>query len=184
MKVVIVYESMFGNTRIIADAISAGFGSGNDTVVVPVAQAEVRLLDAADLLVVGGPTHVHGMTRARTRKGAADMARKPGSGLTVEPGADGPGLREWVAGQRQAGMRAATFDTRLGGPAVLTGRASKGIARLLRRHGFTLMARPESFLVTRNNHLRTGEQERARAWGEEVAGQLAAAPEPLSYSHG
>jgi hypothetical protein len=115
------------------------------------------------------------MGRASSRKGAADVARKPGSGLTAEPGAEGPGLREWFAGQRQDGMQAATFDTRLEGPAVLTGRASKGIARLLREHGFTVVARPESFLVTSDNQLRAGEQDHARAWGSKLAGKVAAA---------
>jgi len=33
-------------------------------------------------------------------------------------------------------------------PAALTGRASKGVARLLRAHGFDVVAQPESFVVT------------------------------------
>ncbi|HUA31869.1 MAG TPA: flavodoxin [Streptosporangiaceae bacterium] len=173
MRVVIVYESMFGNTRVVADAIAAGFGPGNDTVVIPVTEAGDGLLEGADLLVVGGPTHVHGLSRANTRKGAADVARKPGSRVTAEPGADGPGLREWFAAQRQHGMRAVAFDTRLEGPAVLTGRASKGITRLIREHGFTLLAPAESFLVTKDNALRAGEQERAREWGGKLAGKAA-----------
>jgi hypothetical protein len=175
MKIVIVYESMFGNTRVVADAIAKGLGPENQTVVIPVGQARVSLLDGAALVVAGGPTHVHGMTRASTRKGAVDVARRPGSGLTVDPGAEGPGLREWLAGQRQDGIPAAAFDTRLEGPAVLTGRASKEIARLLRQHGYTLLASPESFLVTRDNKLRPGEEDRAFDWGQALAGKVAAA---------
>jgi flavodoxin len=38
MKTVIVYESMYGNTRAIADAIGRGLGPENGTVVVPVAR--------------------------------------------------------------------------------------------------------------------------------------------------
>lgn len=87
-------------------------------------------------------------------------------------GASPPGLPEHLD---LANMLAASFDTRLEGPAVLTGRASKGIARLLREHGFTVVARPESFLVTRDNQLRAGEQDRARAWGRKLAGKVAAA---------
>jgi hypothetical protein len=49
-------------------------------------------------------------------------------------------------------MPAAAFDTRVDLPVALTGRASKGIARKLRRHGATLISRPESFLVTKDNH--------------------------------
>jgi len=100
-KTVIVYESMFGNTRALADAIAKGLGPENHTVAVPVAQAGLRLLEGAGLVVAGGPTHVHGMSRANTRKGAADVAGKPGRGLKIEPGAQGPGLRDWFALQRR-----------------------------------------------------------------------------------
>jgi hypothetical protein len=174
MKTVIVYESMYGNTRVIADAIAQGLGSECEAVLVPVSQARPQLLDGADLVVVGGPTHVHGMSRASTRKGAAEAARKPSSGLTLDPGAEGPGLRDWLADLGQVNAPAAAFDTRLEGPAVLTGQASKGIARLLRQHGFTLAAKPESFLVTKASQLRDGEQDRARDWGRQLASKVAA----------
>ena len=59
MRVVIVYESMFGNTHLIADAIAEGLAPGNEVTVVPVAQAGRELLDGADLVVAGGPTHIH-----------------------------------------------------------------------------------------------------------------------------
>jgi flavodoxin len=77
MEVVIIYESMFGNTRVLADAIAEGFGAGNETTVVPVTQAEVGLLEGADLLVVGGPTHVHGLSRTNTRRGAQIWPASP-----------------------------------------------------------------------------------------------------------
>jgi hypothetical protein len=169
MKIVIVYESMYGNTRLIADAIASGTGPGSEAVVIPVAQARPDLLDGADLVVVGGPTHIHGMTRASTRKGAVAEARKPGSRLTLAPGADGPGLRDWLAALGPAGPATATFDTRLAGPAVFTGRASRGIARRLRRRGFTMAAKPESFLVSKDNRLRAGEEDRARDWGRRLS---------------
>jgi hypothetical protein len=41
--------------------------------------------------------------------------------------------------------RATAFDTRIDAPVALTGRASKGITRMLRHHGFTVVADPESF---------------------------------------
>jgi hypothetical protein len=72
----------------------------------------------------------------------------PDSVLTAEPGALGPGLREWFDTLAKHTVKAAAFDTRLHGPTVLTGRASKGIAHALRAHGFDLAAAPESFLVT------------------------------------
>jgi hypothetical protein len=174
MRVVIIYESMFGNTRAVADAIGRGLGSGNEAITVPVAQARPELLDGADLVVVGGPTHVHGMSRAATRKGAAEMAGKPDSGLTLEPGAESVGLRDWFAGLGHVTTAAAAFDTRIGGLAMFTGQASKGIARLLRRHGLHLVARPESFLITKSNHLRAGEEERARDWGRLLSSKVVA----------
>jgi flavorubredoxin len=174
MKAVIIYESMFGNTRAIADAVARGFGPGNEAVVVPVGKASPELLDGADLVVVGGPTHVHGMSRASTRKGAVQAAAKPGSRLTLVPGAEGAGLREWFAALGRENFAAAAFDTRLDGVAMLTGRASKGIARLLRHHGFTLAASPKSFLVTGNNRLRPGEEDRAFEWGRLLSSKVVA----------
>ena len=72
---------------------------------------------------------------------------------------------------------AAAFDTRLVGPAAFTGRASKGLARLLERHGLTLITEPKSFLVTSDNTLRPGEEDRAREWGEALAARMPTATE-------
>lgn len=179
MRVVIVYESMYGNTHEIADAIARGLWHENDVTVVPVGQARADLLDGADLVVVGGPTHVHGMSRANSRQAAVEQARKPGNLLTLDTGmaADGPGLRDWLGSLGQLGDHgpyAAAFDTRLGGPAVFTGRASTAIAKLLRRHGLTLVAPAKSFLVTRENRLRSGEKNRAYTWGQQLAADVAA----------
>jgi hypothetical protein len=90
---------------------------------------------------------------------------------TMEPGAtDGPGLRGWLGELPKAdGARAATFDTRLDRSAALTGSASRGIARRLRRHGYEIVAR-ESFLVEDSEGpLEDGELDRARAWGAQLA---------------
>jgi len=172
MRVVIVYESMFGNTHLIADAIAEGLAPGNEITVVPVAQAGRELLDGADLVVAGGPTHVHGMSGARSRASAVETAHKEGSRLTLDPSAEGPGLHDWLAGLGQARIRGAAFDTRLAGSPMLTGRASKTIAKLLERHGIALLAPAESFLVTKDNQLRPGEQDRAGQWGRELAALL------------
>lgn len=172
MRAVIVYESMFGNTHQIADAIGAGLRPGLDVQVVPVSHADQALLEGADLVVVGGPTHVHGMSRASTRKGAADMANDPQAGVTLEPEALAPGLRDWLSSLGEQHAKAAAFDTRMPGPVVLTGRASKGVSRALRQHGFDVVAEPESFVVGKDNHLRGDEQQRAQAWGTALAAQL------------
>jgi hypothetical protein len=112
------------------------------------------------------------MSRASTRKAAVQAANKPVGGLTVEPDALGPGLREWFSSLGNCPIRAAAFDTRIHGPAALTGRASKGVTRLLREHGFNVIAEPESFLVTKQDRLEPHEpheQDRARDWGARLA---------------
>jgi hypothetical protein len=114
--------------------------------------------------------------RARTRDAARQQAVEPGSGLTLDPDAEGPTLRDWFDGLTlPPGCRAAAFDTRMHGPAPLTGRASRGIAKRLERHGATLVAAPESFYVERDNHLSEGEADRAEEWGAMLARGLAAA---------
>jgi hypothetical protein len=174
MRAVVVYESMYGNTHLIADAIGAGLGTAFEVSVVPVAQAGAAVLDGADLVVAGGPTHAHGMTRAATRKAAVEAASKPASPLEIEPDALGPGLRDWFGSLGRYPVKAAAFDTRIHAPAALTGRASKAVARLLREHGFDVIAEPESFLVTKRDQLEPEESTRAREWGTRLA--AAAAP--------
>ena len=53
MRVVVVYESMYGNTHLVAQAIGDGLGESAQVAVVPVAEAAATLADGADLLVVG-----------------------------------------------------------------------------------------------------------------------------------
>jgi flavodoxin-like protein len=183
MRVVVVYESMFGNTRQIADAIGTGLTKdveGCVVSVVPVAEADYTQIKEADLVVVGGPTHVHGLTRASTRQGAAKMAEQADSGVRLESDAIAEGLREWLdsLGESTAHAKAAAFDTRMHGPTALTGRASKGIARALRHHGYELVTEPQSFIVTKQNTLEPGEEDRARLWGAGLAAAFAAATAP------
>ena len=180
MRAVIVYESMYGNTHLVADAIGTGLGAAFEVSVVPVSHADPAVVVGAELVVVGGPTHVHGMSRAATRKAAVEAANKPASPLKVEPDAPGPGLRDWFGSLGQYPVKAAAFDTRMHGPAALTGRASKGVARLLRAHGFDVVAEPESFLVTKQDRLEPQETARAREWGAKLAAAIAPARAPGS----
>lgn len=176
MRAVVVYESMYGNTHAVANAIAEGLRPTFDVVVAPVGEADQGKVSSADLLVVGGPTHVHGLSTAMSRKAAADTAAKPEDEHELDPDAEGPGLRDWfdnlLPGSRH---RAAAFDTRMDASPVLTGRASKGVARRLRKHDFELVVEPESFLVDKHDHLLDGEAERARSWGQQLAAQLAKA---------
>ena len=178
MKAVVVYESMYGNTHQVADAIGTSLESCFEVRVVPVSHADHAVLADADLVVVGGPTHVHGMSRPGTRKGAVEAAGRPGNQLKAEPDALGPGLREWFGTVGHYSAKAAAFDTKLHGLAALTGRASKSVARLLRAHGFELVGEPESFLVTTQNQLDAQETSRAREWGSRLAGSITLSQSP------
>lgn len=178
MRAVIVYESMFGNTHVVAEHIGAGLGRAFDVVVTSVEGADDEVLAASDLILVGGPTHAHGMTSTASRKSAVEAAEKDDE-LQLDPDAEGPGLRNWFAQlSKRRGARAAAFDTRINAPAAVTGRASKGIARRLRHHGFELVAEPESFLVDTHNHLLDGEAERAQEWGASLAAAIAEGATP------
>ena len=166
MTALIVYESIYGNTRAVAEALAEGLG---DARVLPVHEAAGHT-EEPDLLVVGGPTHMHGLATARSRQIAASAAHEDG-GLAVEAAATAePGLRKWLHElPDRPGARAAAFDTRLDKSPWLTGVASRGIAKRLRRHGYEIVD-SESFLVEDSEGpLEQGEIERARSWGAKLA---------------
>ena len=175
MRAIVVYESMYGNTHAVAINIAAGLRATHEVTLVPVTRATPELAAAADLIVAGCPTHMHRMPTAASRRAAAEAARKQGSGLNLDPDADGPGLRSWLEGLSAENVLAASFDTRLSGISAFTGRASRNISRLLTRHGCRLIVPPESFLVSRQNVLLKGESARANSWGELVGGAARAA---------
>jgi hypothetical protein len=175
MRGVVIYESMYGNTHRVANAIAAGLAQACEVSVAAVGELDVhmvRMVRGADLIVVGGPTHVHGVSRRRTRDAAVQAAQEPDSDLALEPGASSDGLREWFESTGSLSVAAAAFDTRTDMPALITGRASHGLAKMLGKHGCRLLVKPESFLVDQENHLVAGEEERARQWGVELARQL------------
>ena len=165
MRALVVYESMYGNTRAVASNIADGLRSDYEVTVVPVAEATWDLVADADLLVAGAPTHMHGMSTRSTRRMAAQGAAKDGGDLRLDPDADGPGMRDWLRDLGHRSGLAAAFDTRLSGVPAFTGRAGRPIARLLRRRDRRLIAAPESFLVSSQSTLLDGEADRARRWG-------------------
>ena len=170
MRAAVVYESMYGNTRRVAEAICAGIAAeGGEATPVRAASANPDELRNVDLLVLGAPTHTWGLSRASTRRSAADAAGKPDSGLTLEPDATGPGIREWLTGQHPMPDRVAVFDTRMHAPLGLSGSAARRIRAALRRQGVQNFERRESFYVTRKNQLVDGDEERARRWGRQLA---------------
>ncbi|MFD1546055.1 flavodoxin family protein [Nonomuraea guangzhouensis] len=159
MYALIVYESMFGNTKQIAEAVAEGLATAMRTEVLEVGSAPASVEEDVGLLVVGGPTHAFGMSRASTRQSAAQQGRVL---------SQGQGVREWLATVQtpSARLASAAFDTRIAKPRM-PGSAARGVAKRLRRLGLALAAPAESFYVTgTQGPLVAGEMERARQWGE------------------
>lgn len=160
MSTVVVYESMFGNTRAIAEAIAHGLEGAGPVEVHEVSDVGM-LPDDLDLLVVGAPTHAFSMSKPGTR---ADAASKPHDGPIVSRGI---GLREWIETLPAADhdVSVATFDTRVRHPR-LPGSAAKAAAKALKAHGYRVIADPETFDVHgMTGPLYPGETERASTWG-------------------
>ena len=172
MRIVVVYESMFGNTHSVAAAIADGLRDTGEVVVSAVGEVTPEQAAAADLLVVGGPTHAHGMSSSQSRKGAPDYVERSNGDLTLEPDATGDGLRDWFNAMGKSAGRSDAFDTRADAPVLLTGHACKGIADRLHKHGRTLVTEPMSFIVDKHNHLLPGELDRATAWGADIAARV------------
>jgi flavodoxin len=160
MNVLIIYDTVHGNTEQLAEAMAGALIS---TASVRLQRAEGTAgIDAAgvDLLIVGGPTHRHGMSTV----------------LTAVLEATGRGALR--------GVRAAAFDTRYRMAAWLSGSAAQQIARQLSKRGARLVAPPESFFMQRDvppkgqkrrhelEQLEAGETERASRWATHVAQEL------------
>jgi flavodoxin len=156
MQTVVIYDSKFGNTERIAEAIARGVGTRSTVRVLSTAEAAADAAIAAgppDLVLIGGPTHNHGPSAA---------------------------LRAFLTGLPEAlrGIRAGSFDTRYRGPVFLMGSAAAGAAKVLATAGAEIVAPPESFFMTRGGslerqQLEPGEIERAERWGRTVATGLA-----------
>ncbi|GAA2852766.1 flavodoxin family protein [Nonomuraea rubra] len=163
MDALVVYESMFGNTKQIAEAVAEGLATRLRAEVVEVGSAPAKVGPEVGLLVVGGPTHAFAMSRASTRRSAAQQTTHP---LVSR----GDGVREWLSALATASsaVRSAAFDTRVAKPRV-PGSAARGIARRLRRIGVRAVAPAQSFYVTgTEGPLAAGELERARQWGQSL----------------
>ena len=169
MRAAVVYESLYGNTASIAEAIGRGLRSTGMEVTVAGFDAfsPSQVVDL-DLLIVGAPTHAHGLSHHATRETARDDEQNRFEGATPEPG-----LRDWLHDLPDGAARASVaFDTRLHGPKLLTGSAAKTIESKLEDHGFQVAAPAESFEVTKENTLAAGEEARAEAWAADMGSLL------------
>jgi hypothetical protein len=166
MRTLVVYESWFGNTRRIAEQVAAAIAPESEVELVSVDDPP-PLIDV-DLVVLGAPTHIHGLSGARSRKAAIDQR---GDG-----GDPGIGARDWIERlPLRGGQRVAVFDTRAHKPELLVGSAAHGMARRLRRRGHVLALEPESFFVDgTQGPIEEGELERAWEWGRTLANEVMA----------
>ncbi|GHG40861.1 flavodoxin [Sinomonas cellulolyticus] len=142
MEAVVVYASQFGNTRMIAEAIARGIGSG--TPAVDASGFSPAGLRPGSLLVVGSPI----------------VGWRPLEGLGAWLDALAPGSL--------AGIRTAAFDTRV--KLFIHGDAAKKIEHALEKAGARRAAEPSWYYVAgQEGPLLDGEVERAEAWGRELA---------------
>lgn len=168
MRAVVVYESMFGDNRQVAQAIAAGLGErGVAAETVEVGAAPTQVDRDVDLLIVGAPNHAWSLPRPATRQDAAGKADGP---LVSQ----GIGVREWLeAATLPAGIRTAAYDTRGSHPkaVVKLDHASTTIEKALAKLGGTRAVPAEHFLVVDvKGPLEPGELDRAQEWGRTLAG--------------
>jgi len=154
MKTLVLYDTYFGNTEKVAQAI--GEAIGEDAQVMSVKEASYEQLKGLDCLVVGSPTRAFKPTKETT-----DWLNKLPSGAL-------------------SNIKVAAFDTRMDvkkvNNRVLTfmesifGYAAKPIADRLQKKGGNLVAEPEGFFVEDSEGpLREGELERAAEWARKLA---------------
>jgi FAD/FMN-containing dehydrogenase len=163
MKALVVYESFFGNTEQVAQAIAKGLSEHGEVEMVEVSKASAELTGPVDLIVIGGPTHAFSMTRESTREDAFRQGATQGS-TTV-------GVREWLENLHRGrhAERVATFDTKAEKVRHLPGSAAKCVANALHRLGYKTAVKPMSFFVQGvSGPLLDGELGRAQAWGERL----------------
>ena len=155
MKALVVYDSVFGNTEKVAQAMGQALGSQAETQTLRVGDVKADHLTGLDALIVGSPTRAFSPT---------------------------PAIKKWLRSLPASslqGVRVAAFDTRAdveeAGSAILTfmvsifGYAAKPINNGLVRKGGEQMTSPEGYFVEgTEGPLRDGELERATAWAKQV----------------
>ena len=163
MKSVVVYESHWGNTAAIADAIAAGIGPG--AVALTTDEATGAALDGADLVVAGAPVMGLRLPTERALVGMAGDRKAP-----REPDMSHPSMRSWLDRLPAGSGRGSAFETGLRwSPGGATGAIEHG----LQAAGYGRMAKGRRFIVKgAYGPLRDGELEAARSWGAELAAAL------------
>jgi len=154
LKVLIIYDSKFGNTEKIARAIGEAITPLGKVKVVKVGDANPSELSSIDFLIVGSPTHAGRATRATKEF----LKKIPANALE--------------------NVGVAAFDTRFSaedkgiGVRILLrvlGYAAGRMANRLEHKGGHLAAEPEGFIVEDSEGpLKKGELEQAAIWAKKI----------------
>jgi len=157
MKAIVIYDSVFGNTRKIAEAIGKGLATGAEVEVFQISEAKPERLKGLDFLVIGSPTRRFRPTPAITK------------------------LLKDLPADSLRGINVAAFDTRVKLSDIKSGffrfivdkggYAASTIAKQLQKKGGILVLPPEGFFVSgEEGPLNDGELERAEKWGMSLIG--------------
>jgi len=177
-RVLVVHESMFGNTRQVAEAITRGLRDNMDVDMIAASDPSALAMAAdRDLVVIGAPTHEYGLSHPGSRHEAVRWSQDKGQRFKLETAAATTGVRELLPGLAERVSVFAAFDTRIDMPRMFTGSAAKIIDRLLRDEGCTLFTEPQSFLVDHRSRLLPRELDRAEEWGRTLGARLDASPD-------
>jgi len=146
MSAIVIYDTNYGNTRKIAEAVADALGAR----AISVSDVQPEDLSGIGLLVVGSPI----------------LGWKPSERMLTFLGSLGPG--------RLNNVQAAAFDTRV--KLFIHGDAAGKIAKALAGAGARLVTEPKAFYVKgKEGPLLEGELEKAREWGRLVKTQAARA---------
>lgn len=143
MNALVVYHSVHGNTRKIAEAVGRGLGESR---VVSIDELNWTDLSEIELLVVGAPTY---------------------GGRPTEPIQD---FLKNLEDHNLEGVKVTGFDTRLtSGWVKIFGFAAGKIGKALEGKDGTLVMEAEGFFVKGGKGpLRDGEETRAESWGKAI----------------
>jgi flavodoxin len=154
MNALIVYDSQYGNTELVAWRIASTLSEFGEARAFRVGQIHPDKLLGVDMLILGCPTQGMRQTPAM-QSFITHIPRKLLSGLSV-----------------------ACFDTRFpGGFWMLS--AAPAMAKQLRMMGVVLLVQPESFFVKamkKEGPLLPGELERAANWAYMLSEKIVAHP--------
>ena len=159
MKAIVIYDSIFGNTEQIAQAIGNTLGSQDEVGLFRVGNIRPEQLKGSELILVGSPTRGFRPTKPIT----VFLDRIPVDGIK--------------------GVKVAAFDTRISlddinSPVLrffvrIFGYAAKPIADRLKKKGGELAVPPEGFYVKASEGpLKEGELDRAANWARQIKGLL------------